>query len=287
MAEQRAASCASAAPTYLCDVTEYLSGNHTLSAEAVRRFVADGYVRIDRAFPRALADEARAILWRDTGCDPDDSSTWTKPVIRLGDYSQPPFRAAAGTSVLHAAFDRLVGPGKWLPRGSLGTFPIRFPSTDDPGDAGWHVDMSFGLDSPDFMDWRVNMTSKGRALLMLFLFSDVGESDAPTRIRIGSHQDIARQLAPAGEAGLTLRELAKEDFASSAHRPMALATGEAGTVYLCHPFLVHGAQPHRGQCPRFMAQPPLLARRPFALHRDDHAYSPVEQAIREGLSLEA
>ncbi len=36
---------------------------------------------------------------------------------------------------------------------------------------------------------------------------------------------------------------------------VALATGEAGTVYLCHPFLVHAAQIHRGKRPRFMAQP--------------------------------
>jgi hypothetical protein len=37
----------------------------------------------------------------------------------------------------------------------------------------------------------VNVTSRGRALLMLFLFSDVGELDAPTRIRSGSHLDVA------------------------------------------------------------------------------------------------
>ena len=47
--------------------------------------------------------------------------------------------------------------------------------------------MSFGLDNPNFMEWWANITSRGRALLMLFLFSDVGESDAPTRIRVGSH----------------------------------------------------------------------------------------------------
>jgi len=98
---------------------------------------------------------------------------------------------------------------------------------------------------------------------MLFLFSDVGEDDAPTRLRLGSHRDIARQLAPHGEAGLTLRELAADGFAGSAHRQEALATGEAGTVYLCHPFLVHAAQPHRGQRPRFMAQPPLLPAGPL------------------------
>jgi hypothetical protein len=133
------------------------------------------------------------------------------------------------------------------------------------------------------MEWRANVASRGRALLMLFLFSDVGADDAPTRIRVGSHADVARQLAPAGEAGLTLRELAAGHFAGSAYRPEIAAVGEAGTVYLCHPFLVHAAQRHRGTAPRFMAQPPLIPREPLALHRADGRYSPVEQAIREAL----
>lgn len=124
------------------------------------------------------------------------------------------------------------------------------------------------------------MCSNGRALLMLFLFSDVGIDDAPTRIRVGSHADIARQLAPAGEAGLTLRELAADGFAGSAHRREALALGKAGSVYLCHPFLVHAAQRHRGTAPRFMAQPPLLPREPISLCRHDGDCSPVEQAIQ-------
>jgi hypothetical protein len=54
-------------------------------------------------------------------------------------------------------------------------------------------------------------------------------------------------------------------------------------VYLCHPFLVHAAQPHRGNEPRFLAQPPLHPAEPFRLHRDDGAHSPVEIAIRLGL----
>ena len=166
---------------------------------------------------------------------------------------------------------------------NLGTFPVRFPSPDDPGDAGWHIDVSFGTENPDFLSWRANITSKARALLMLFLFSDVGDADAPTRIRAGSHLDIARMLAPSGEEGLSLRELAANGFAETAERPEVLATGEAGTVYLCHPFLVHAAQPHRGTRPRFMAQPPLPPAEPFVLNRVDGAYSPVEQAIRTAL----
>jgi hypothetical protein len=252
----------------------------------VEHFIREGFVRIDGAFPRALADEGRMILWRDTSRDPNDPSTWTKPVIRLGLYGQKPFAEAANTPVLRDAFDGLVGKGRWLPRTNLGTFPVRFPSPDDPGDTGWHIDTSFGLpetDPNDFLDWRVNVTSKGRALLMLFLFSDVGENDAPTRIRAGSHLDIAPRLAPAGEDGLSLRGLAVNGFAETAGRPETLATGDAGTVYLCHPFLVHAAQQHRGTRPRFLAQPPLLPAELFRLHREDGDYSPVEQAIRTAL----
>jgi hypothetical protein len=99
---------------------------------------------------------------------------------------------------------------------------------------------------------------KSRALVMPFLFSDVSARDAPTRIRVGSHVDIAQQLAPAGEADLALRELVVDGFAGSAHRLVTTAAGDAGTVDLYHPFLVHVAQPHRGTRPRFLAQPPLL-----------------------------
>ncbi len=250
----------------------------------VAQFIEDGFVRIPGAFSREVADAARAILWRETGCSPDDPATWTRPVVRLGMYGQAPFVAAANTPVLHAASDALVGAGRWQPRDSLGTFPVRFPSPDDPGDAGWHVDVSFGYDDPDFLNWRANVRSRSRALLMLFLFSDVGDDDAPTRIRVGSHLDIARALAPAGDAGLSLRELAANGFAETAHRREVAATGESGTVYLCHPFLVHAAQPHRGAEPRFMAQPPLLPASPDGLDIE-HGDAPVERAIR--LALEA
>ncbi|MDQ3829989.1 MAG: phytanoyl-CoA dioxygenase, partial [Candidatus Tectomicrobia bacterium] len=60
------------------------------------------------AFPRDVVDEGRTILWRDTGCDPTDPVTWTKPVIRLGLYEQAPFAQAANTPILHHAFDQLV-----------------------------------------------------------------------------------------------------------------------------------------------------------------------------------
>lgn len=252
-----------------------------LSPAQIDAFIEDGFVRIGNAFPRTLAEEAAAILWRDAGVDPDDPAGWRAPVIRLGHYAQPVFREVANTARLRAAYNQLVGPDRWLPPRALGTFVLRFPAQQPPGDDGWHIDVSFGTESPDFLDWRANVVSRGRALLMLFLFSDVGERDAPTRIRAGSHIDIARQLAPAGEAGLTLRDLAADGFAGSAHRREVLATGAAGTVYLCHPFLVHAGQPHRGTRPRILAQPPLLPAVPLDPWRADAA--PVEAAIREAV----
>ncbi|MBX7247935.1 MAG: phytanoyl-CoA dioxygenase family protein [Caulobacteraceae bacterium] len=230
-----------------------------LTAAQIQEFIDDGYVRIEQAFPRDWAEQARAVLWRDLGLSPDNPSGWTRPVVRLGMYAQPLFQAAANTPVLHEAFNQLVGAGRWQPLGSVGSFPVRFPSGDDPGDTGWHIDVSFAEGAePDFMRWRANLHSRGRALLVLMLFSDVGADDAPTRIRAGSHRDVARQLAPVGERGLTLAELAADGFVNSSHREEALATGRAGDVYLCHPFVVHSAQAHRGRRPRFMAQPPLL-----------------------------
>ncbi|GAB4025746.1 phytanoyl-CoA dioxygenase family protein [Spirosoma gilvum] len=252
-----------------------------LSQTEINQFIQDGFVRIDNAFPRELAEAGRAILWKDTGCDPTDPTTWTQPVIRLGGYAQEPFQKAVNMPQLHEAFDQLVGKGRWEPRNSLGTFPVRFPSPVDPGDTGWHAEASFAGDDGS---WRLNVSSKGRALLMLFLFSDVGPEDAPTRILVGSHQDVPKWLQPAGDNGLSFMELAQQFDEATLNRRIELATGKAGTVYLCHPFLVHAAQPHHGTEPRFMAQPPLLPAEPLQLYRSDGAYSPVEQAIRVGLN---
>jgi hypothetical protein len=252
-----------------------------LTPGQVESFIEDGFIRIDNAFPSDLARQCQDELWAAMGLSPDRIESWTQPVIRIPSMSTPAFVQVANTPILHRAYDQLVGADRWLEPQGMGSFPIRFPSRDAPGDDGWHVDVSFG-DSADFMEWRANVKSSRRALLMLFLFSDVGADDAPTRIRKGSHALIARELLPYGLYGATLRELSAHGYASSERCHEALAMGEAGTVYLCHPFLVHAAQPHRGIRPRFMAQPPLLPKGEF-----DPALppSPVQVAIRKACGL--
>lgn len=253
-----------------------------LNGTQVDQFIEHGYFKLEGAFSGELASKGRDELWAAMGLSPGEPAGWTSPVVRLGFMTQEPFVEAANTPRLHGAYDALAGKDRWIPPTGLGTFPIRFPSPLDPGDVGWHVDVSFGTENPDFMQWRVNVKSQGRALLMLFLFSDVGPNDGPTRIRVGSHINIARRLLPRGEGGMTLEELAADNFAATEPCDEVLATGQAGTVYLCHPFLVHSAQQNRGTQPRFMAQPPLLPRGEFDPSLPP---SPVQIAIRKACGL--
>ncbi|WP_189313482.1 phytanoyl-CoA dioxygenase family protein [Streptomyces brasiliensis] len=254
----------------------------------VERFLDDGFVKIEGAFPPRVAEDCARLLWRETGYDPDDPGTWKDPVVWVGDMAQGPFAAAVNSPVLHQAFELLVGPGRWVPRYSLGSFPLRFPHPDEPDDAGWHIEGSYLPESSEGAEgvtlWHANLWSRDRALLMLFLFSEVTEADAPTRIRVGSHLDVPPVLEPYGEEGASFLELGPKVAAASAGRRLAWATGRPGDVYLCHPFLVHAAQPHHGTRPRFMAQPALLPAVPYELDRPDLTYSPVEAAIRRGLS---
>ena len=111
------------------------------------------------------------------------------------------------------------------------------------------------------------------------------EQDSPTRIRSGSHLEVARILAPAGEEGLAGFDLSAK-LSVTANCPEVIATGAAGTVYLCHPFLAHASQINRGSQPRFMAQPPLypVSDKSFeCAGKETSSYPPIEQAIRKAL----
>ena len=256
-----------------------------LTTKQIDDFINNGYVKLENAFPTEIAKECRDILWKKMGCNPDNRDSWTAPVIRIGELGDKPFKDAANTSILHQAFDQLVGKDNWIAKETLGSFPIRFPSKEKANDTGWHVDASFpGDDIGNYFEWRINVSSKARGLLMLFLFSDVSDEDAPTVLKIGSHLDIAKMLEPAGEKGITFIELA-QGIDSLPERAVALATGKAGTVYLCHPFMIHAAQEHNGSTPKFMAQPALMTKNDFQIDQSDESPCPVVKAILKGLSL--
>lgn len=254
-----------------------------LTAGEVESFMRDGFVVVRGAVPRPVVDACVDVIWEELavrGIRRTDAASWAKPVERIdcpweGDQGQP-FAAAGTADALWEAYDQLIGPDKWWKReGVGGTIPVRFPHPADPGDAGWHIETSYW----DGSSWRANIRSRERGLLSLFLLTDVSADDAPTRIRVGSHADAARVLAPAGDDGLDPADSGPPIVEASADRRVVEATGAAGDVYLCHPFLVHAASwPHRGATPRIIAQPGVALLEPFALSDRSTAH-PVEAAI--------
>ena len=261
--------------------------------EIIERFVEEGYLHYPSAIPPGLITECREWMVKEANIDMENPSSWTEPVIRIGGSREKMFWHVMNQPGLYDAFNALVGEGRWkYPVQGTGSFPIRFPSIEDPGDADWHIDGSFMVGD----DIHVTLDSKERSLLMLILFSDVTELDAPTRIRRGSHLLVPKYL-PRDCSSVSFRNVVTQ-MSELETLPIDLATGNAGDVYLCHPFLVHAASfPHRGTSPRFISQAGVAHELPypdapydglitngrFSLERLDGSYSPVERAIRLGL----
>jgi hypothetical protein len=222
----------------------------------VDEFMSNGYAKIEQVASRSVADAARAVLWQQLELSPDDPAGWSEPVRWAADLTgQGPFGELVRSPVLAHALDDVCGVGGWLPRGALGNIPVRFPVAARDDDRGWHIDAN--TPQPDG-SWAV--TGRPHTVLLLTLLSEVGPDDAPTRIRAGSHRDVARVLGP---DPLGLAEMGRLVDDASAHRPVVHATGRPGDMYLVHPFTVHAADEHRGRTPRFMAQGPVVLTSPL------------------------
>jgi len=247
-------------------------------------FIRDGYVALRGAIDREIVAGCREAIWaalEARGVSRREPFSW--PVLaELDDLDGEAFAAAGSSPAVAAACDQLIGAGRWTRPVEPGdAVVVRFPSADDErANAGYHIEGSYA--GPGGERWWVNVRSRARGLLALFLFSDVGRRDAPTRLICGSHRYVAEFLAPHGEAGTN----ADADFwrPSVLCRPVAHATGRAGDVFLCHPFIVHTATwPHLGAEPRMIAQPAVHVRDGFALDGSDP--SPVARAIVAGLAM--
>lgn len=97
-------------------------------------------------------------------------------------------------------------------------------------------------------------------MLLLTILSEVGPDDAPTRIRAGSHRDVAAVLDEQSVDAFACGPLVAD---ASTRREVVVATGQPGDMYVVHPFTVHAADEHRGHTPRFMAQAPVPLTEPL------------------------
>jgi len=222
----------------------------------IHAFISDGYVKLEQAAPRSVADAARNMLWQQLGLSPDEPDGWSTPVRWAADLTgHGPFGELVRSAALAAALDQICGTGGWQPRGSLGNIPVRFPVSPPADDRGWHIDANTPL-----ADGSWEVTGRPHTVLVLTLLSDVGADDAPTRIRAGSHRDVAHVL---GTDPLGVEEMGRLVDDASAARPVVHATGQPGDMYVVHPFTAHAADEHRGATPRFMAQAPVVLTGPL------------------------
>ncbi|MGX1810842.1 phytanoyl-CoA dioxygenase family protein [Nocardia sp. NPDC055321] len=258
-----------------------------LGQQEIDTFIERGFVKLETVFAASIAERCVRIMWPGTGCSPGDSANWTAPLVRLPGYDSEPFRAAAREPVLEKALDQLIGPGRWVRGSGFGPIPVRFPHTGPQPDDYWHFEGSYlpeGWTGHTFTNYR----SRALALFLLVLFTDVTAADAPTRLRASSHLAVPRRLLAYGEAGVDASRIAETGILeATAELPVVEATGHAGDIYLCHPFLVHAASAHRGTTPRFLATQKVAPAMALELDRIDGAYSPVEQAIRLGLEAKS
>lgn len=151
---------------------------------------------------------------------------------------------------------------------------VRFPS-EDRANAGYHIEGSYDGPGGYWVNvragcWRCSCSATS------------ARTTRRPRLMCGSHLAVPEFLAPYGEAGVCADGVFWRP--SALCLPVAQATGKAGDVYLCHPFIVHTATwPHRGMMPRMIAQPAVHVRDGFAIDGSDP--SPVARAIVAGLAL--
>jgi hypothetical protein len=110
-------------------------------------FVRDGYVAIRGAVDAGTVAACRELIWdamERRGVSRDDPATWPPLVEGMDDLSAGPFRAAYLAPPLTAAYDELIGPGRWQPRADMGeSVVMRFPAEDERANAGYHIEGSY------------------------------------------------------------------------------------------------------------------------------------------------
>ncbi|MCX5661295.1 MAG: phytanoyl-CoA dioxygenase family protein [Planctomycetota bacterium] len=249
-----------------------------LSPAQVSQFLDDGFIILRNTIPREIAAPILRKVWASAGADPDDRSTWTKPVVHIKEVMKCAESDAAYTPFLVDAMDDLMGHGRWTLNKHLGWWPITFPGHHAPPwqrpTVGWHVDGSW---------FHHHVHSREQGLLTLHLYSDIDPGGGGTAIIPGSHKWVARMLAKHEPAGCTDPQAQSTGFGEyvqeNLHRAIEV-TGQVGDVGLMHPFMMHSVSANTGSRPRIICNPCQSLTEHMNFHRTDpDEYSPVERAI--------
>jgi hypothetical protein len=270
-----------------------------LSDADVEHFLTHGHVVIRECFSREAAREYTQTMWTRLGYHPQDPSTWAAasvhmPSHRVIDVASFAPRAWGAVCDLVGGPQRISAsrPYTWndgfiVNLGEGAERPWAQASAAAPG---WHKDGDFFrhfLDSPE------------QGLLTLVLWSDVRHQGGATFVAADSVAAVARFLA-AHPGGVYPPQVPRPDH-SDDPRPAVFdyaalvagchefveATGQAGDVYLLHPYILHAKAQNVLRAVRVITNPPLTLAEPMSFDRSDPAgYSLVEQAVLRALGTD-
>jgi hypothetical protein len=113
-------------------------------------FVRDGYVAVRGAVDTGTVAACRELIWtamERRGVRRNDPGSWPALVEGMDDLAGEPFVAAYLAPTLTAAYDELIGPGRWERSArsvDIGeTVIVRFPAEDERANAGYHIEGSY------------------------------------------------------------------------------------------------------------------------------------------------
>jgi hypothetical protein len=237
-----------------------------LSAPERQTFERDGIVKIPAAFTADDAARMRDVLWSELsarhGMDPADRSTWTtlRPTGLKTTQKHQVASAILGPP-LRSALDDLLGT--WIEPSHQGQVLVTMP-TGEPWAVPhrqWHTDA--GFDGPEGLV----------AVKVWALLGDLEPGGGGTPQVAGSHRIVARYLSTTDERefkavrdqvlrsdpwfrNLTSdeRSIDPMDEADLDGLPVRVVelTGQAGDVYLTHPWILHSIAPNASDTPRMM-----------------------------------
>jgi hypothetical protein len=241
------------------------------SSDELRQFEADGYVVARSVVPPGAIASIEAAVWSEVGYWPDGTGRWPAHLVHIWkSYSGEPY-ASAWSQRAYAAVDDLVRLYRCHRPKWLGYWPILFPQ---PAGEPEIVLQQFHLDGHHV---RRRVDSPELALIALFSFSAAGPGRGGTVVRAGSHRDVARQLAAAGQEGADSVAVTRSCVARE--REVRQLTCEPGDVVFMHPFLLHRMGPHFGDAPRIACNARVSLKEPMHISPANARPSAVEQAI--------
>ena len=252
-----------------------------LTPQQREQFLAEGHIVIKGAFPREASLQWVREECARAGYDVDDPLSWRKGYERMELSRHEPL-ADYAPAAWQASCDLMGGEERVKNRPAISLFAMNFKQgADTPyqppsaGSSGWHKD---GWHFLHFLD------SPEQGLLGIPLFTDVLPQGGATFLAVDSVPVIARYLAAHPE-GIGPDDFDTKALLAECH-DFREATGEAGDVYLLHPYMLHAVGQNVLQRPRAITNLCYELNAPMTLNRPDGDYSPVEAAVLRGLGVD-